>query len=226
MAEEMQAGGESDKRPLQRPVLEVVELTPALRGAAVDVLAAAFLDDPAWVGIGPRRAAARLRLLRRYYDILVGEALRWGGPHHCALTAGTVVGVALTYDDGRQFPPPWATVREAPPFVLAGPGPGLRSAYVDHVMKGAHPHDPHLLLWYLAAHPDLQRQGVGRALMQTVVADAESHELPIYLDTTKRENVDYYGSFGFRPTGDARLPRGARVWFLRRAYPGSRPVRP
>ena len=225
MAGDAEAVGESGRRLVQRPALEVVELTPALRGEAVNVLAAAFLHDPAWVAIGPGAAAARLRLLRRYYDILIGEALRWGGPHRCALSAGTVVGVALTYDDGTQFPPPYATLREARPFVLAGPGPALRSAYVDHVMKGAHPHEAHLLLWYLAAHPDVQRQGVGRALMQAVLDDAECQELPIYLDTTKRENLDYYGAFGFRPTGEARLPRNARVWFLRRDRDGSRPSR-
>jgi ribosomal protein S18 acetylase RimI-like enzyme len=196
--------------------VEVAELTPHMRRHAVRVLADAFLHDPAWVAIGPRSATARWRLLQRYYEIVVGEALRWGGPHWCALRNGTVVGVALTYADGTRFPAPYATLREAPPFLLAGPGPGLRAAYVDHVMKRAHPRHAHLLLWYLAAHPDFQHQGVGRALLQRVIAEAERRELPIYLDTTKPENSAYYMSFGFRQTGDARLPRDARVWFMYR----------
>lgn len=200
--------------------LQLVPLSPGLRNGAVCVLADAFLDDPAWVAIIPRSPAARERLLRRYYGVLVNEALRFGGPHWCALSAGTVVGVALTYADGTQFPPPNATVREAPPFLAAGPGPGLRAAYVNFVMKRAHPRHAHTLLWYLAAHPDRQRQSVGRALMDRVGLDARRAGLPIYLDTTKPENVGYYRSFGYRQLGEARLLRDARVWFMYRDGPG------
>ena len=45
----------------------------------------------------------------------------------------SVVGVALTYANGLRFPPPRATLHEAPPFLLVGPGPGLRGAWVDAV---------------------------------------------------------------------------------------------
>ncbi len=193
---------------------ELSELAPSMRADAASVLARAFLDDPAWVAIGPRRERPRLRLLQRYYRILVDESMRWGGPSYCALEAGSVVGVALTYADGLRFPPPRATLREAPPFILAGPGPGLRAAYVDNVMKRAHPREPHQLLWYLGTHPDMQRRGVGRALMLRVLEDAAREELPTYLDTTKAENLPYYRSFGFREIGEARLVRGARVWFM------------
>ncbi len=203
----------------------VAELTPRGRPNAVRVLADAFLHDPAWVAIGPRSAPARRRLLQRYYGIVVGEALRWGGPHWCALRNDRVVGVALTYADGTRFPAPYATLREAPPFLRAGPGPGLRAARVDCVMKRAHPHHAHLLLWYLAAHPDVQHQGVGRSLLQRVIADAERRAIAIYLDTTKPQNVAYYMSFGFRQTGGAHLPRDARVWFMHRDVETSPPKR-
>jgi ribosomal protein S18 acetylase RimI-like enzyme len=193
---------------------EITALTPQLRSEAVRVLRDAFLHDPAWVAIGPRSESRRRRLLGHYYGIVVSEALRWGGPHWCVLREGEVVGVALTYADGTRFPPPFATFREAPPFVRAGLGPGLRAALVDRVMKRAHPHEPHVLLWYLAAHPDFQHQGVGRSLLGRVIAEADGRELPVYLDTTKQENIAYYTSFGFRQTGEERLPRGALVWFM------------
>src|SRR5580698_10194433 len=92
---------------------EIVELEQSRRAEAARVLAEAFLDDPAWVAIGPRREPARRRLLTRYYNVLVGEALRWGGPNWCAISAGAVAGVALTYADGLRFAPPRATLREA-----------------------------------------------------------------------------------------------------------------
>jgi GNAT superfamily N-acetyltransferase len=198
---------------------EVVELTAEMTDEAVAVLADAFLDDPAWVAIGPRRESSRRRLLGRYYDILVGEALRFGGPNWCVVRSGSIAGVALTYMDGLRFPPPGAFFREAPPFLLAGPAPGLRAAWVDSVMKRAHPHEPHVLLWYLGARPDLQRQGVGTALLAHVRDQAAAAGLPIYLDTTKLENVAYYESRGYRCLGGSRLVRRARVWYMHHDAP-------
>ena len=198
---------------------EVTELPGRLRAQAVEVLAGAFLHDPAWVAIGPRGVPARRRLLERYYDILVGEGMRWGGPNWCVIHQRSVVGVALTYANGLRFPPPRATLHEAPPFLLAGPGPGLRGAWVDSVMKRHHPHHEHLLLWYVAAHPSRQRQGIGRALLDRVRSEAIRARRPIYLDTTKPENVPYYESQGYRQIGHARLLRGATVWFMHHDTP-------
>ena len=184
------------------------------------MLADAFLDDPAWKAIGPDRERGRLRLLRSYYRIAIGESLRHGGPNLCALRGGEVVGVALVFGDGLVYPPPRASIVEAPPFVLAGPAPAIRGLRVDAVMKSHHPHDPHVYLWQLVAHPTAQRQGVGRALMGRVLEEAERRGAPVYLETSKPENVPYYGSFGFEVLDEAPLPRGARMWFMMRPAGG------
>src|SRR5438874_3231891 len=105
---------------------EVVELEPARREEVARVLADAFLDDPAWVAIGPARERARLRLLRAYYRVVLREAGADGGPSWCALRDGAVVGVAVTYADGLAYPPRRALIAESPPFL--GPAPGPRSA--------------------------------------------------------------------------------------------------
>ncbi len=202
-------------------LVEIVELEPLLRPEAGAVLAAAFLDDPAWVAIGPSDRVKRHRLLARYYDTLVGEALRYGGPSWCAMSDGRVAGVCLVYPDGLRFPPPWADLREAPPFLRAGPGPSLRALRTDQVMKGAHPKHPHLHLWYLAAHPSAQRSGVGSALVARVQDQAAELGVPIYLDTTNPENVPWYKAHGFTNTGDAALQGSARVWFFHQDASGA-----
>ena len=176
--------------------------------------AEAFLDDPAWLGIGPAREARRRRLLSRYYRVAVKEALDHGGPSWYAARDRSVLGAAVTFADGLGFPPPGAAVREGPAFLAAGPGPALRGARADAVFKRARPREPHLYLWLLAAHPSAQRQGVGRALMHKVLEEAAKRQSPIYVETTKAENVPYYGSFGFELTGEAGLPGEASVWFL------------
>jgi ribosomal protein S18 acetylase RimI-like enzyme len=180
------------------------------------MLADAFLDDPAWMAIGPAREHARLRLLRAYYRVVLRETAAYGGPAWCALRDGAVIGVAVTFADGLAYPPPRALIAEGVPFVTAGPGPAIRGARVDAIFKRLHLHEPHLYLWQLAAHPTAQRQGVGRALMSRVLEEAERREAPAYLETTKPENVPYYAGFGFRVVDEAELPRGAHVWFMLR----------
>jgi GNAT superfamily N-acetyltransferase len=131
----------------------------------------------------------------------------------------SVVGVALTYANGLRSSPPRATLHEAPPFLLAGPGPGSRGAWVDSVMKRHHPHHEHLLFWYLAADPSLQRQGIGRALLDHIRSETTRARRPICLDTIKPENVPYYESQGYRQISHARLLHGATVWFMHHDTP-------
>lgn len=194
--------------------MEVVALDGELRRQVAGVLTEAFLDDPAWLALGPDRERQRRLVLRAYHGLVLREALRHGGPSWCALRDGVPDGVAVTFADGEAYPPPWATLFEAPAFLLAGPAPSLRGARLDATLKHSHPHEPHVYLWFLAAHPRAQRQGVGRALMARVLDEAQRRERPVYLETTKPDNLPYYGSFGFRVIGEAPLPRGARVWFM------------
>jgi ribosomal protein S18 acetylase RimI-like enzyme len=200
--------------------VNVVVLDEADRAEAVAVLAAAFASDPVWVAIAPRRARARARMLDRYFAVAVDLALRSGGPNWCARHDGSVIGVALAVGEDRSFPLPGATWREAPPFLLAGPGPALRAVRVDTVMKRLHPAYPHLYLWFLGVHPDVQRRGAGRALLGEVIAEAGGRGVPVCLDTSSAENVAYYRSAGFRDTDVRSLPRATRMWAMARDLDG------
>ena len=68
-------------------------------------------------------------------------------------------------------------------------------------------------LWFLAVDPVRQRSGVGRALLEEVFEGAGA---PVYLDTSTPDNLPYYSSFGFEQIGRGELPRGAKMWFMRR----------
>jgi GNAT superfamily N-acetyltransferase len=58
-------------------------LTPAHHEGAARVLADAFMDDPGWVGVGPKQPTRRWRFIYRtcLATIRVGE--RWCGPSWC-----------------------------------------------------------------------------------------------------------------------------------------------
>lgn len=186
------------------------------------MLTEAFLDDPAWVAIGPPAEPARHRLLRRFFRVALFETRHWGGPAWAATRSGAIVGVAVTFGAGKAFPPPLASVLEAPLFVLAGGRTPQRAKQVGAAMARAHPRERHLYLWFLAADPAHQRIGVGRALMQRVVREAAEADVPVYLETASPANVAYYESFGFEVTGEARLPDHDRMWFMSRPAPQQR----
>ena len=81
------------------------------------------------------------------------------------------------------------------------------------VQDGGHPPEPHVFLWFLAVDPARQRGGVGRALLSQVFEDAAR---PSTWTPSNPANLPYYASFGFEEIGSGDLPRGARMWFMRR----------
>jgi GNAT superfamily N-acetyltransferase len=97
---------------------------------------------------------------------------------------------------------------------MAGPGPIVRGLRTSSLQDGGHPEEEHHFVWWLGVDPAHQRTGVGRALLRRVFHETEA---PVYLDTANPANVPYYASLGFEEIGRAALPRGATLWFMRRA---------
>jgi ribosomal protein S18 acetylase RimI-like enzyme len=190
------------------------ELGPEHYDEAARIVTDALLHDPGWVAVGPKRAGYRRRIALRYHRTAIGVVDRYGGPIYGVFRDGALAGVAVSFAAGRYPPPAWTFVRYVPGFLAAGPGPVVRGLRTSSVQDGGHPHDEHVFLWFLAVDPAHQRCGVGRALLQRVFEDARA---PVYLDTANPANVPYYAGFGFEELGRAALPRGATMWFMRRA---------
>ena len=182
--------------------------------AAARLFADAFLNDPGWVAVGPDRAGHRHGVLRRYHRTALDVIDRYGGPIYGAFTDDGLAGVAATFAAGLYPPPVWTTAYFVPGFLLAGPGPIIRGLRFSAIQEHGHPKTEHVYLWFLAVDPKQQRGGIGRALLARVYEDAEA---PVYLDTANPANVPYYASNGYEETGRADGPRGAQMWFMRRA---------
>jgi ribosomal protein S18 acetylase RimI-like enzyme len=197
--------------------VDVVELPPERFDAASRVLADAYLDDPGWVSVGPRDSARRHSFTRRVCRGALSVVDRWGGHIWQVERDGGVAGVLTSADPG-QWPPPQfrAIAYQAVGPTLAGPGVLWRSLASDSTMHKHHPKEPHFYVWMLAVAPKHQRTGVGRALLQAALERAEELRAFAYLETAKPDNLPYYASFGFREVGEARLPRGAPIWFMMR----------
>jgi GNAT superfamily N-acetyltransferase len=82
-----------------------------------------------------------------------------------------------------------------------------------------HPKIEHWYLALLAVDPELQRQGVGAALLAPVLERCDDEGLPAYLETQKQTNVSWYGRAGFDVVETVRLPNVAHaptMWTLQR----------
>lgn len=198
--------------------MDVTALPTERFGEAAVVMADAFLDDPGWKAVGPDDRPRRHEYIRRVCQGSLRVVRRWGGPIWQVERGGRVAGVLSSLDPG-QWPPPAvrATAYQALGPALAGPGVLWRSLAADGAMHKGHPDDAHLFVWMLTVSPEAQRSGVGRALLSTALERADAHGVPTYLDTANPANLPYYGSFGFEPTGQTELPRGAPLWFMYRS---------
>jgi GNAT superfamily N-acetyltransferase len=195
--------------------VDVSELPRDRFGVAGVVMADAFMDDPGWQAVGPDDPKRLHDYIRRVCGGVLRVCAGRGGRIWQVEREGRTVGVLSSLDPG-QFPPPQipALVAQAAGPMLAGPRVFVRSLRGDSAMHRGHPGEPHFFVWMLAVAPAAQRTGVGRALLTTALARAEELGVPTYLDTAKPENLPYYGSFGFQPTGETALPRGATLWFM------------
>jgi GNAT superfamily N-acetyltransferase len=198
--------------------VEVTALPPERDDEASVVMADAFMDDPGWKAVGPDHAGRRHHYIRRVCRGSLNVVRGWGGPIWHVERDGRVAGVLSSLDPG-QWPPPQmrSIVYQALGPALAGPAVLWRSLSADGAMHEGHPDGDHLFVWMLTVSPAAQRSGVGRALLSTALERADAKGVPTYLDTANPANLPYYRSFGFEPTGDTELPRGARLWFMYRS---------
>jgi GNAT superfamily N-acetyltransferase len=197
--------------------VNVADLPPERFDEASHVMADAFVDDPGWIAVGPDDRDRLHRYIRRVCRGSLSVAIRSGGHVWHVERDGRVAGVLSSLDPG-QWPPPQirSIASQALGPTLAGPAVLWRSLSADSVMHAGHPEEPHVFVWMLTVAPALQRAGVGRALLTHAIERAEGLGVSTYLDTANPANLPYYGSFGFEPTGERGLPRGATLWFMHR----------
>jgi GNAT superfamily N-acetyltransferase len=181
------------------------------------VMADAFVTDPGWVAVGPDRRDRLHTYTRRVCRGALSVTARWGGPTWFLERDRRIAGVLASFPPGRWPPPTLRAIGyQSLGPVLAGPSVLWRSLSADNTLHSGHPREAHLFVWLLTVAPELQRQGVGRALLSHALSRADDLRVPCYLDTANPDNLPYYRTFGFDVEGEAPLPRGATIWYMHR----------
>jgi ribosomal protein S18 acetylase RimI-like enzyme len=81
------------------------------------------------------------------------------------------------------------------------------------------PDPSHWYLSLLGTDPQAQGNGLGSSVLQPVLERCDIDGAPVYLETSKERNLGFYARYGFRVTGQLRLPRGPTMWLMWREPP-------
>jgi ribosomal protein S18 acetylase RimI-like enzyme len=198
--------------------IEVLE--PKQAAAAGRVFLRSHAEYPSFRHLFPD-PSRRARALSAVFTGVTRDAARLGSAYGAIGRDGEVHGVALWLAPGTF---PWSTVRQ-----LRGAGWMLSVLLADprsfrrFMQTGAngarlHPDDQHWYLEAMGVDPALQRQGVGRRLLEPVLEIADRDRIDCYLETADPRNAAYYARHGFEVQNEALqlVPDGPPAVAMRR----------
>lgn len=199
------------------PTHNPVPLARVNRTRGAGVLTAAFMDDPMYRALFPDDGDRR-RSLGLLWHAIIGYSRVYGEVY----TTPALEGIACWTSPGNTTVTLWKLVRTG--FGLQrmvmrfNPESRRRMMAVLSVVEAMHHKSiqgPHWYLWALGVAPESRRHGIGGALLEPVLADADLSGTPCYLETQTEQNVGFYEKRGFRVAHEAEpdLP-GIRLWSM------------
>ena len=205
--------------------IEAAQLTAPQIHQASDVLARAFADDPgtSYLLPDPERRARLLGTL--FSSVLLVSAT------YCRIyiTSGPLSGVAIWAPPEHPIPPVSIRNRMRVVGLMTRLGwSGFRrvwrqNSYTNRLHMQA-VQGPHWHLMLLGVEPDCQGCGLGSALLEQGLAEAESGGFACYLETATMANVQFYQRHGFKLLTAGAVPGGGPpCWTMLRA-PASLPL--
>ena len=171
-------------------------------------LARAFYTDPVFSYFIPDDAT-RLTKLEKVMGIL----FKLGEPHGACFTTTNYESVTLWRPPNEWDVPFMAYITNGPGLLSAfGTGIGRVLSTMD-MMEKTHPHTPHWYLQTIGTDPAFQGKGYGGVIMRHTLATADAAHMPCYLESSKDTNIPIYQSFGFKVTGEMKVPGGGpTIW--------------
>ena len=201
---------------------EVTQLVASQIEEAGEVLGRAFFDDPATIYVLPEDAERADPL-----TWFMTGAARYGHIYgEVNTTEATVEGAAIWLPPENWEMSPERMEEAGLGELESNFGPEAHERFNNFFghLGELHERDVQPRHWYLfilGVDPPRQGQGVGSALIQPVLARADSEGLPCYLETTKAINVPFYQRHGFEVVLEDDMPGGGpRFWTMKRDAKG------
>lgn len=180
--------------------------------AIAATLAEAFVDDPVkrhLTGVAHVPPSRSIPFFDAFTRIQMPK-----GHVYVAEVDGVVRGAALWSPPGQWRVPTGAILRWGPRFVRMYGRRFPANLNVLKTVEKHHPHEPHYYLEFLGVHPAAQGQGLGKLLVDEMIAVGDREGVPLYLENSKEKNLAFYGRHGFVPRDPMHLPGvdGPPVW--------------
>ncbi|MCX5392251.1 GNAT family N-acetyltransferase [Streptomyces sp. NPDC006482] len=171
-------------------------------------LARAFGDDPMMRFFFPDDAS-REHALNRYFSTLFTR--QYAHNAVCELTDAAAA-FWVPAEAADKAAPDAETIREL--MAILGDRAGLFGEAVGASLAHT-PKEPHWFLAVIGADPAAQGQGHGAALLRSGLAKADAAGLPVYLESSKEDNLPFYAHFGFTVREELSLPGGGpALWSM------------
>ena len=168
------------------------------------VLGSAFVDDPVWSWVV--QGSAREGRLRQAFTAFAGLVVRTPGSR--VLVTPERTAAALWLPPGGWHPSLLEQARAAPLTALGLRAGVLRGLRLQAVVDEHHPREPHWYLEALGAVPAARGTGVGRRVVEPVLAVCDREGLPAYLESSNPRNWTFYERLGFVRRDPLPVPPG------------------
>lgn len=201
------------------PDAPAVRLTPDLVGSAAMALARAFADDPMWAYLYPD-AGVRARAEPAVMRATMHDTLPFGETY-ASLVDGVPASVACWLPPGGYPQSAWRVLRFALGAARGAPLHGARLVpklrRLMTAVDRAHTNDAHWYLSLLGTDPARQGHGHAASVLHPALARCDEEGIPAYLETTKEQNLAWYGRHGFELVEELRPIDGCPpIWTMRR----------
>ena len=200
------------------PGLEIRLLRLDEVGAAAEMLARAFHEDPGALIVEPD-AARRGAATQALFAPVVRQAVPLGHVAAALEPSGRVVGVATFLPPGHDTPTDEELVAAGLlDGVAAAPEAAERMGPMVAFLEAQHQRaieGPHWRLEFFGVEPSLQGSGIGNDLIRTGHAAADAAGERVYLETFTAQNVAWYERRGYRVVIEGVVPgTDIPVWGL------------
>ncbi|MFG2541554.1 GNAT family N-acetyltransferase [Streptomyces sp. NPDC048594] len=185
------------------------------RERVVRLLDEAFQDDPVsgWVFPGAEyRRLTHHRLMAAFTDAVLADGRIDLTEDGAACALWLPVPAHEPAGDERAAEGP---VEDVPVLVREAVDPdNERVELIARLTEGIHPTGrAHEYLWMIGVAPGRQGEGLGTALMESVLDRCDSEGTPAYLEASSARGRALYERLGFEFTGQAlQLPGGPLMW--------------
>ncbi|MBT4518948.1 MAG: GNAT family N-acetyltransferase [Halieaceae bacterium] len=173
-----------------------------------EIIGESFADDPinCWIFGGPGG-------MKPYYTAVAKKLYLPNGYGH---TAQDGSGGTMWLPSGvDKHIPLWNSMDIAVSMIrYGGVGSIVRGMSIDGFLAKRKPTAPHFYLFAIGTLPSRQGKGIGGALMTAGLERADRENKPVYLESSKHNNLSFYRHFGFEVIEKVVPARGCPPMWL------------